>query len=81
MWLLVKYLVVALVVGVVAWLLLRSREGDGPRQQRNKPEGQGPQPVLQCRHCGMHVPRSEAMVDARGAFCSEAHRLAGPRSH
>ena len=34
--------------------------------------------MMQCAHCGVHLPRADALMDARGAFCSEAHRLAGP---
>jgi uncharacterized protein len=74
-----KYLVVVLVVAVVAWLLLRPRKAEPPRAQRPQPEKPGLQEMLQCRHCGVHLPRAEALVDERGAFCSEAHRLAGPR--
>jgi uncharacterized protein len=36
--------------------------------------------MLQCSHCGIHLPRAEALLDERGAFCTEAHRLAGPRA-
>jgi uncharacterized protein len=74
-----KYLVVVLVVAVVAWLLLRPRKAEPPKGQRPPPEKPGLQEMLQCRHCGVHLPRAEALVDERGAFCSEAHRLAGPR--
>jgi uncharacterized protein len=35
--------------------------------------------MLQCSHCGLHLPHGDALHDARGVFCSEAHRLAGPR--
>jgi len=35
--------------------------------------------MVQCCHCGVHLPRSDAVEDSRGAFCTEAHRLAGPR--
>ena len=75
-----KYLVVVLVVVVVGWLLLRPRKNAPPKApQRAQPEKPGLQEMLQCRHCGVHLPRAEALVDERGAFCSEAHRLAGPR--
>jgi uncharacterized protein len=32
-----------------------------------------------CAHCGVHLPTHEAIVDAGSAYCSEAHRLAGPK--
>ncbi len=31
--------------------------------------------ILACAHCGLHVPASDALVDASGAvFCCAAHR-------
>ena len=74
-----KYLVVVLVVAVVAWVLLRPRQAKRAQDRRPRPQDAGPQAMLQCRHCGVHLPRAEALVDERGAYCSEAHRLAGPR--
>ena len=75
-----KYLIVVLVVVVVAWLLLRSGKRAAPPAGKAAPAKAAPQAMLQCSHCGVHLPRGEALVDERGAFCSEAHRLAGPRS-
>jgi len=74
-----KYLVVVLVVVVVAWVLLRPRQAKRAQDRRPRPQDAGPLAMLQCRHCGVHLPRAEALVDERGAYCSEAHRLAGPR--
>ncbi len=72
-----KFLVVALVVFVVFWLLLRGRKPDRPATRGSTGEG-APQAMVQCSHCGVHLPRADALVDTRGAFCTEAHRLAGP---
>jgi uncharacterized protein len=73
-----KYLIVVLVIALVVWLVLRSKA--------EKPAARGPatkalpEAMLQCSHCGIHLPRAEALLDERGAFCTEAHRLAGPRA-
>lgn len=38
------------------------------------------QAMVACTHCGVHLPRAEAVADAQGKlFCDDAHRLAGPR--
>jgi uncharacterized protein len=29
--------------------------------------------MVSCRHCGMHLPASEAISDARGHYCSVEH--------
>lgn len=83
-----KYLLVLVVVVVGLWLLLRARGGDGdddggggdgPARRRRNP-GRGPDAIVACAHCGVHVPEAEATHDREGrAFCSDAHRLAGPR--
>lgn len=35
-------------------------------------------PVMQCAHCGVYVPDSDAVRDRRRVFCSVEHRKAGP---
>ena len=80
-----KYLVLLLVVGVVlAWLSIarrRSRgERSGPGGAGAGPRRDAPTAMLGCVHCGVHLPRPEALFDAAGRpYCSEAHRLGGPR--
>ncbi len=79
-----KYLLVLLVVVGAIWVLLkRSRPGSGsqgplPRDKmQDKPAAVTE--MVACLHCGVHLPRSEAAVDAQGRlFCSPAHRDAGP---
>ncbi len=77
-----KYLLVLVVVVVVLWLLMarqRSRPKGGERAKPGRASGQ-PAAMLACAHCGVHLPLDDALTDAAGqVFCSEAHRLAGPR--
>ncbi len=81
-----KYLLVLVVVLVVLWLMLRRRDAPPPAaappkdNPGTKPESKAPQQMLACAHCGVHLPQAEAQMDVGGRpFCSEAHRLAGPR--
>lgn len=78
-----KYLLVLLVVGIALYLLLgRVRRGRGDAGEGSTPPRRGSEPaaMLACAHCGVHLPRGDALVDAGGrGFCSEAHRVAGPR--
>lgn len=77
-----KYLLVLIVVVGGLWLLLRQRPAarvDPPKAARKKAPP-GPAAMVACAHCDLRLPQSEAQFDAQGRpFCSEAHRLAGPR--
>ena len=78
-----KYLLVLLVVGVVLFLMFGRRRKPSEPAQPERPSAREPAdvaPMLACAHCGVHLPRDEALRDAVGrAYCSDAHRLAGPR--
>jgi uncharacterized protein len=74
-----KYLLIAL---VLIWLFyspaLRGVRGasKGPKQPEKPPV---PEAMVQCAHCGVHLPNGEAYKDPQGrAFCSAAHLQAGP---
>jgi uncharacterized protein len=76
-----KYLIVLLVVVIVGWLLV----GRATRRGAVRKEGPG-RPALEaedmvaCAHCGVHLPRGDALVDGTTVYCSDAHRVAGPRA-
>jgi uncharacterized protein len=73
-----RYLILALVVVLVVWLLLgRSRKRAGG--DRSASARQVPESFAVCAHCGVHLPSNEAVLDGQRAYCSESHRLAGPR--
>jgi len=77
-----KYLMLLLVIVVVAWLAL-GRRGPPPPLSRGPAKSKAPsdpQVMLACAHCSVHLPQADAQFDSAGRpFCSEAHRLAGPR--
>ena len=74
---LMRVVLVLLVVGVILWLLAaRSRAGSPPRKGKPQPEA-----FARCAHCGVHLPINDAVIDRGNAYCSEAHRLAGPSDH
>jgi len=77
-----KYLVVALVVVVVLWLMfgLPRRKSAPPTVDKTVARGVGrAERMLSCAHCGMHLPRSDALIVAGFAYCCAEHRDAGPR--
>jgi uncharacterized protein len=77
-------LLVVVIVGVV--LATRSRRADRvdrqvpPPSPSQPPKVQAPAAMMACAHCGVHVLQADMQADATGRlFCSDAHRLAGPR--
>ena len=73
-----KFVLVVLVVVIGLWLLLgRGRRGGGSATRRDDK----PTVMLSCVHCGVHLPQSDAVFDAaKNPYCSDAHRLAGPKT-
>lgn len=77
-----KYLILALAVVVLLWLLrtsLRNRAGSPPPSSSQ--DALGPQPMLACAQCGVHLPRDEVLPGRGGVFCGDEHRAAFERSH
>jgi uncharacterized protein len=68
-------LVVVLVAVLLWWLGARSRSRTaGDSRKLNEPQA-----FARCARCGVHLPLSDAVLDRGIAYCSEAHRLAGPK--
>lgn len=75
-----KFLLVVLVVGFVLWLMFGRKPARRPPPPA-RPQVSGPEGMVACRHCGVHLPFSEALPGPDGArYCSAAHRDAGPRA-
>jgi uncharacterized protein len=76
-----KFLVVLLVVGVGLWLMLtRSRARRGRfRRPADAARSGAPQAMLECAHCGLHLPAADAVLEGSHVYCSQAHRQLGPR--
>lgn len=77
-------ILVAVVVGLALWLLKGRRPAQPKDHQARQPKRNGtpdgPATMVACAHCGVHLPRPEALLDVQGrTFCGEAHRVAGPR--
>ena len=74
-----KYLVL-LAVLVVAYLLWRNARLAERRDAPPPPgrAGAGPQEMVSCSVCTVHLPRSEAVAGGDGRlYCSPEHRLLG----
>lgn len=79
-----KYLLVILVVLLVVWLVRSSRRVLPPSGDAKGARGPVPsegQSMVACAHCGLHLPREEALPGRGGLFCGEAHRIAYEKAH
>ena len=69
-----KILLFLVAVFVLLWLL---RGATTSRRRRSAaPPPQAPQEMIACAHCGVHLPRDEALPGRGGVFCGDAHRTA-----
>lgn len=77
-----KYVLLALVVGLAAWIWQRGRAS--PPADRPGPARPGagpgaarvsePAEMLRCVTCGTHLPRTEALLEHGRVYCSPACR-------
>ncbi len=67
-----KYLLVLAVVLAGVWLWRRRQADLPPSRPAPRPTAQAGLMVT-CRHCGVHLPASEAIADAQGHYCSVEH--------
>lgn len=78
-----KFLILLLAVLVLVWLLRGARRRVQPPPAPPAPArtADTAQPIVACQHCGVHLPRSEALPGRGGVFCGEAHRAEYERQH
>lgn len=70
-----KYLVLLIVLGLV-YLWWRHQRIERPRPPRALPP---PQDIVACVHCGVHVPRDEALSQGHLHYCCPEHQRADGR--
>ncbi len=70
-----KFLIIAIAVGLLLWLLFGrgARSAKPPRGAKPDPLG-GPEEMVSCAHCGVNLPRSEALAARSLHYCTPAHR-------
>lgn len=77
-----KFLLVFLVI-VVAVGIWRSKRRTA-QMARKQPAARrkllAPQDMVECAHCGVHLPRDEALTEKNRFYCSAEHREKAARS-
>ena len=65
-----KFLLLILVVLAVWWLSKGFRRKDAAK---DAPEA-APEQMVNCSHCGLYLPQSEAIAEGDKFFCCAEHR-------
>lgn len=66
-----------LAIAVLVWLLLRMIKKQIDQYKANKVASQGKEQIgtmVRCQHCGLHIPKHEAIESANQYYCSQEHR-------
>lgn len=75
----------AILVILTVWRMINSRQQGNKTPPPAQKSGQkGAQnlpadPLVRCAHCGIHLPRSEALQVNGQTWCSQEHARLGPR--
>lgn len=69
-----KILLIAIAFAAVFWLLRNHRR----RADRNvqRPADTQAEDMVDCAHCGVHLPRGEGIMSGSRYFCSKEHEQA-----
>lgn len=79
-----KYLLVLLVVGIGLWLAAKRLRGPQPPGRRPADRSTAAadrrraQTMVECAHCGLHLPAADALAEGSRLYCCDAHRRLGP---
>ncbi|OZI72667.1 PP0621 family protein [Bordetella genomosp. 2] len=72
-------LVAMLVLRIVAARAATKRNAPPPQPPARQPGGQPAESMVRCAHCGIHLPRSEAIMLEGKVWCSRDHARLGER--
>lgn len=75
-----RVLVLVLLVVAAVWLLRRALRPKTPAAAKN--DGAQAKAIegdlVACAHCGLNLPRGEALTAEAGLYCSQDHARKGP---
>lgn len=65
-------------LAIVAYLVVRSMQRRGGQKRASRPQPTAPEAMVSCATCGLHLPRTEALLLGDRYFCCEEHRRHPP---
>ena len=71
-----------LIIALVAWLLLRMLKNWANRNSIEKKDNNAKiATVVPCQHCGLHVPKNEAIRSNQQYYCCQEHLRLHNKQH
>ncbi|WP_413437263.1 PP0621 family protein [Sulfuriferula sp. GW1] len=67
-----KILLLLIIGGVIYWVIKSPARGN--RQSGDRVKAKPPEDMVRCMHCGVNLPRSEAVLSRGEFFCGNEHR-------
>jgi uncharacterized protein len=77
-------IILVLFVARLAGRMAAARQAGQQGAKKPKADARGPKPLesmVRCAHCGIHLPRSEALQQNGQTWCSSEHARLGPARH
>ena len=71
-------IIAVLCVARIAARMAAARARRFPRRPPPAQPGGGAEAMVRCAHCGIHLPRSEALLQNGRTWCSADHAQRGP---
>lgn len=63
-----------LLIALVAWLLLRMLKNWANKKTLSRQNDPAElETVVRCQHCGLHIPKNEALQSDNKYYCSQEH--------
>lgn len=66
---------------IVAAIWVWRRYISGPKRAAPQPrQDDAAAPMVRCAHCGVHVPKNQALAQEQNWYCSQAHLQQGSQA-
>ena len=74
-----RVLVLIVLVVAAVWLIRRALRPKPPQEAKDVPQSKAIEAdLVSCAHCGLNLPRGEALTEGAGLYCSQDHARKGP---
>ena len=71
-----KFLLLFFIFMVLLWQWRHAREKKVNLAARKNAPAPGTVEIVQCAHCGVHIPETDALKGSKGLYCTAQHRQA-----